>query len=598
MIPVNNSSDSHGCSNTSSNCVIWQGPDISCINLCTGDSVSDVVAKIAEKLCALPATCASSTDIDISGLTLDCVLPDGQPAPSNIVEVAQRIITYVCALPTSSGTTYTPPTFTLCQELYNAYTTYYPSHVGDPPATLGLEDFANYLGKVICAHITTIATIQGDVTTLNTNLTNLTNRVTALENAAGPTMNPDSCLGMGSSAVAISSVVGELTTQFCDFRNKVGSATLITNAINAQCFNGFSQRLSGSGTYSSETNWIGNSTTLSHAVQNLWVVVCDMYNAVANIQTNCCPGGCDAITYAYTSTLTRTSTGLPNNIVLDFSGSTVPGAFNDCTSSSQVTITDGLGVSTSSTFSIASYQNNSSGLTLGVGSLFPAGNFQVAVDFCTTDGSTNCSEVITQSVTSGVICPQSYTAVANGATQIDISFINRLELAYTINNVSQPTTYGFTLKDGNGAIVSSVSINSGTSSGATSSVSALTALTKDSAYTFSFLGLGSTLAAQTYTIQLQVVLGGTTYNVNCTDLTVELPINCIIYNLTGNTDNSEPLTFTYTPCGSSSTTTEQVAGNSGGPANTATICVAAGTTVTDDGTGNGSALATTNLCTP
>ncbi len=42
-----------GCITTSSECVIWQGPNISCINLCTGDTISTVVATLAEELCAL-----------------------------------------------------------------------------------------------------------------------------------------------------------------------------------------------------------------------------------------------------------------------------------------------------------------------------------------------------------------------------------------------------------------------------------------------------------------------------------------------------------------------------------------------------------------
>ena len=43
----------HGCDPISSNCVIWQGPDIECINLCKWDSVSDVVYKLAQELCTV-----------------------------------------------------------------------------------------------------------------------------------------------------------------------------------------------------------------------------------------------------------------------------------------------------------------------------------------------------------------------------------------------------------------------------------------------------------------------------------------------------------------------------------------------------------------
>ena len=51
MKPVN--LDSKPCSPLSSNCVIWQGPDIPCINLCKGDTISDVVAALATELCSI-----------------------------------------------------------------------------------------------------------------------------------------------------------------------------------------------------------------------------------------------------------------------------------------------------------------------------------------------------------------------------------------------------------------------------------------------------------------------------------------------------------------------------------------------------------------
>ena len=40
-----------GCDFTTSNCVIWQGPDIPCLGLCKGDSVSDVVYKAGMEIC-------------------------------------------------------------------------------------------------------------------------------------------------------------------------------------------------------------------------------------------------------------------------------------------------------------------------------------------------------------------------------------------------------------------------------------------------------------------------------------------------------------------------------------------------------------------
>ena len=50
MIPTNSSITTNGCDNISSNCVIWQGPDIACIDLCSGDTISEVTKKIADKV--------------------------------------------------------------------------------------------------------------------------------------------------------------------------------------------------------------------------------------------------------------------------------------------------------------------------------------------------------------------------------------------------------------------------------------------------------------------------------------------------------------------------------------------------------------------
>ena len=49
MKPLNY--DNSPCSPTSSNCVIWQGPDLHCIKLCKGDTISDVIANLATELC-------------------------------------------------------------------------------------------------------------------------------------------------------------------------------------------------------------------------------------------------------------------------------------------------------------------------------------------------------------------------------------------------------------------------------------------------------------------------------------------------------------------------------------------------------------------
>ena len=163
MIPTSSSSDSNGCNNISSNCVIWQGPDISCINLCNGDTVSDVVAALAEKLCEL--TDGISNEPDLTGFDLKCALPSGA-TPTTLVENLQAIITYICSLPTDTGTPYTEPNINLCTALQ------YESG-GTTVTSLPLSQYAELVGNKLCNIIATITTIQ-------TQLTSLDGRVTVL----------------------------------------------------------------------------------------------------------------------------------------------------------------------------------------------------------------------------------------------------------------------------------------------------------------------------------------------------------------------------------------------------------------------------------
>jgi len=76
---------------TSSSCVIWDGPDIECLGLCKGDTVTDVVYKSAKLLCSL------LEKLDISYLDFKCYLEDPNK-PKDIEGLLQWIIDKLCEL--------------------------------------------------------------------------------------------------------------------------------------------------------------------------------------------------------------------------------------------------------------------------------------------------------------------------------------------------------------------------------------------------------------------------------------------------------------------------------------------------------------------
>ncbi|NCD07639.1 MAG: hypothetical protein EOL97_16135, partial [Spirochaetia bacterium] len=60
------------CIETSSNCIIWQGPDIPCISLCEGDNITNVVYNLATTFCNL------SDQLQIENFDISCItIPEG-----------------------------------------------------------------------------------------------------------------------------------------------------------------------------------------------------------------------------------------------------------------------------------------------------------------------------------------------------------------------------------------------------------------------------------------------------------------------------------------------------------------------------------------
>jgi hypothetical protein len=86
MKPLN--LDKSPCSPVSSNCVIWNGPDIECIGLCKGDTVTQVIYKLAEELCSL-IDMFKLSNYDISCLELAC-------PPNSFEELINALIQAIC----------------------------------------------------------------------------------------------------------------------------------------------------------------------------------------------------------------------------------------------------------------------------------------------------------------------------------------------------------------------------------------------------------------------------------------------------------------------------------------------------------------------
>lgn len=425
MLPLSQSdTNQEGCSPISSNCVIWQGPDIPCINLCKGDSVSDVIAKLAQDLCDLV------TQFDITTFDLTCFNPIC-PTPENTHDLIQFLVQQVCAL---NGITPPEPGSTGCPDCVVAIAPcfYFTNPIGDQVTTMQLMDYVTAIGNKICTQAQQIATLQSAVANLN-------QRVTALEQQpitppVEPTL-PSDCVISPSpiGGVPVPTLVAALETQFCELRTATGSPNQLFASIAKQC-SGLDLTPSLALTnvnMGSLPGWItqANYANLSDSINNMWITICDLRAAVANIQANCCPSGCDGIDLSMTATFDGSST-----ITVFFTG-TVPTGFTDGTGN-QITITDCLGNIYVTPISIIPNVNGTGvNISIASTSLTTGCNFTLHVNrnSINTTTSTTCQGVLDYTLVNTTACP-SVVATPTDST-IGFSFNNTVPTAitYTVN---------------------------------------------------------------------------------------------------------------------------------------------------------------------
>jgi hypothetical protein len=316
----------NGCDPISSNCVIWQGPDIDCIDLCKGDNVSQVVNKLAIELCTL-LEMFNIDNYDVSCLNL------AECAPKDFVALINLLIEKICqeeGISPAPGVSGGCPdcVVNICPEFY------YTNPTGDQVTTMQLQDYVLAIGNKVC-------TIAGQIGTINTTLAGHNVRITALENAPAPTfvlptLTPICVLP--PVAADIDLVLAAVEAEFCQLKTATGDVTAITTAIMAACIGlSTADKLQGLGQMQDITGWNNPVQNLSQSMQNLWLTVCDMRNAITFIQNNCCDTGCSAIDLIVTASLNSVT-----ELRLDFTG-LIPLNYQDQAIGSTVEITETYG---------------------------------------------------------------------------------------------------------------------------------------------------------------------------------------------------------------------------------------------------------------
>lgn len=399
MKPYSSSSEKNNCVPVSSNCVTWQGPDIPCINLCKGDSVSDIVYKLADELCTIKAS------TDLSDIDFNCILTlcGNTPEPElTIAAVFQVIIDGLCCsvegltevtngLTDKTNDLYTEPTLTL-----PACLQYISPETGLPVTTLVLSEYVLNLASAFCS-------LKATVDSHTVQISNQEIRIQVLENAPccyePPTVVSQcehSTLPNGS-ITSMNVLLTALELDFCNLVGTVGSNGEISAAGSQQCeFLGSQNALSQPGTMSGLTNWNTTISNFAQSMQNLWITVCDMRAAMASLK-DCCAPDCSSFLFNYYTTLDPTRNDM--SFYFDGYGTVVPAGFTNCPTLSTITITDSDG----HTYSDTSFDFlNEYGGGWTVSNLVDTYNFNPALPYtvtitaCLVKDGVVCSKTVTQ----------------------------------------------------------------------------------------------------------------------------------------------------------------------------------------------------------
>ena len=276
MKPLN--LDNRPCSPVSSNCVVWQGPTISCINICNGDTVSDVVAALATELCTLlEQTNVSNYDLTCLGISA-C-------GPKDFQALIQLLIDKICEL---NGIT--PETGKVTGGCPDCLVSVAPCFQVDNQTNMQLLDYVQMIAEKVCAIIDEIASI-------NIQIANLDDRVTILENTPPPVFTLPSILVdctlsasiVGGNSYTIDLVLDALvnddTYGYCSLLGSTGLPADLASAVASACITATTPTISNAPTpYGTQYlgSWVNTPTTVADSINNIWLVLCDYYDYLQN----------------------------------------------------------------------------------------------------------------------------------------------------------------------------------------------------------------------------------------------------------------------------------------------------------------------------
>lgn len=262
MKPLN--LDNRPCSPISSNCVIWQGPQLTCINLCAGDTISDVVANLATELCGvLDQLDVTNYDLTCFGIT-SC-------GPANFEALIKLLIEKICelqGLPTdpSKSTGGCPDCLVTVASCF----------IQNGQTTMQLIDYVKMIAEKVCGLIVSINDLQQQIS-------DLTIRVEILENTPPPTFTVPTVTFSCKISTLNAGQPYPIDVALQTFINDVWCPTSAALGTPSELLSSYTLPCSFDTDVTTNPNWTAAPNTLAESMTNVWIVLCDLYSLISGV---------------------------------------------------------------------------------------------------------------------------------------------------------------------------------------------------------------------------------------------------------------------------------------------------------------------------
>jgi len=403
MIPIKSNLNKDNCSPISSNCVIWQGPDLTCINLCKGDTISEVVYKLAMEICSL------KDQLNLSDLDLKCLVDNCLTCPDpekTLGIVLQLLINKVCDLQEIIDNLGGGSTDEIEVRLASCFISDFTDSNGDVTNPVPVSVYVQKIAQKICGILLRLDGIDAYLAGVDSTLIEIDNRLDILEAAGLPQVTPI----CSSSPVPkdIDVAFDGLEQAFCSLRSATGLPGDLLDVIDAEC-----QPVPPSNTINSLLDptvvlWTaGTSASIADTLTHMWTAICDLRAAVSLIQDTCCAVNCDDLIVDFDVILDYNTQTDEYSLVFYFGNKTdIPLAFYDCntTSGTKFTITDDLGHTNIIYIKIREdVLNDTDALTNGYsvllpGNINPSSTITIDSNVCITNGELNCVKCVSKTI--------------------------------------------------------------------------------------------------------------------------------------------------------------------------------------------------------